>query len=519
MNAALGGRVRSDIIGRYGDSAYVELVFSIDDDERRQALADLEVSTEYDCIIISRKIMEGRSVHRINDDTVTSAKIRQVTELLIDLHGQHEHQSLLKTKKHLEIIDDFAAHEADVQKAVVAERYARWQAARKALAAYDMDPETRAREMDFLKYEISELESAGLREGEEEELEAKYKRYRSSGRLAEDISQVLSELDGTDGVSESVSRAVRYLNDAAATDEELGSAAEQLAAIDDLTSGLIRDLNDYAAGLAYDPAQLRQTENRLDELHHLEQKYGAGYEQMMAALGSRRQKLAALEDYEGSRAAAEKDLAAAEAELSDACAVLSRIRRRAAEPLKEAITEALKDLNFLGVEFDIHFEETEGYTANGTDSAQFLISMNPGEEVRPLVQVASGGELSRIMLAIKAVLADKDQIPTLIFDEIDTGISGRTAQKVAEKLAEIAVYRQVICITHLPQIAAMADRHFAIEKSSAEGRTVTSVETLDEAAAVEELARLLSGNETTDTVIGLAREMKAGAKAYKAVIG
>ncbi|WP_434311675.1 DNA repair protein RecN [Hominifimenecus sp. rT4P-3] len=510
VNAALGGRVRGDVIRTGSDYAYVELVFSLENEARRKALEDLDVSTEYDCILISRKITENRSIHKINDETVTSARVRQVTELLLDIHGQHEHQSLLKKQKHLEILDQFASHEAADVKLEVEKAYQQWQLCRKHLSGFQLDPEARKREMDFLSFEIAEIENAALREGEAEELEENFRRFRNSRRLAEAVRDTGRELgiDGLDGAAEKVSRALRELNPAVSLDPGLNGIYSQLSDVEDLLSSACRELSAYADELVFDPEEFRRIENRLDTIHRLEEKYGGSYPAIFHNFEQKKQKLEELKDFEARRLTAEEEEMRAREQLAERSEQLREIRKRAAEPLAESIRMALTDLNFLNVDFQIEFSELEDFTKNGRDSIEFLISTNPGEPARPLGQVASGGELSRIMLAIKALLSDKDEIPTLIFDEIDTGISGRTAQKVSEKLHVIAQNRQVVCITHLPQIAAMADRHFCIEKGLAGKQTQTFVRILNEKESVEELARLLGGAEITDTVRKNALEMK-----------
>jgi len=514
VGAALGGRVRGDVIGKYGDSAYVELVFSVDDDEKRKALQELEISTEYDCILVSRKIMEGRSIHKINDETVTSAKVKKVTELLLDIHGQHEHQSLLHKQKHLEILDQYTDRDGAELREQVAEAYDLYSACRKKLDAFDQNPEVRARETDFLRYEISEIERAAVSEGEEEELTETFRRFRNSERLAGNIGEVLDAM-GDRGASGNISRATRYLRDAASLDAGLADTLAQLETVEDLALEAERSLRDYFNELSFEPEEYRRVENRLDEIHHIEQKYGKGYDAVARALEERREKLQFYEDYENQLMKAEEELNQAEMQLAEASQALGRLRRAASEGLCEAIRAALSDLNFLNVEFEINFTILDHYTRLGQDSVEFLISMNPGEPLRPLGQVASGGELSRIMLGIKAVLAETDEIPTLIFDEIDSGISGRTAQKVSEKLEQISRFRQVICITHLPQIAAMADRHFCIEKCVREDRTCTAVSLLNEEDSVRELARLLGGVEITEAVSRNAAELRRQAAALK----
>ena len=517
VNAALGGRVRSDVIRKGADFAYIELVFSVDGEEKKEALRRMDISTEYDCILISRKIMPSRSIHKINDESVTSAKVRKVTELLLDIHGQHEHQSLLHKQKHLEILDQFASGENAGLRQQVADLYREYREQQEKLASYDVDQEFRRREMDFLAYEIGEIEEAGIRDGEREELEEVCRKYGHAKQLTEMLGRILTELGDSEneGAEEAVSRASRDLHEAAGLDPALAGYCEPLETAADLLRTTHRELVDYLEDLSYDPEELRQMEQRLDLIHRLEAKYGTGTEAIALALEERKEKYLEWEEYEERKAATEKALKTCEERLGAASEALSACRRAASEGLAASIRPGLIDLNFLHVEFEIHMEKLPEFTRQGVDSVEFMISTNPGESVRPLGQVASGGELSRIMLAIKAVLSDKDRIPTLIFDEIDTGISGRTAQKVSEKLRVIARDHQVICITHLPQIAAMADYHFCIEKSSVGDKTSTNVRQLDEREQIAELARLLGGAEITKTVYQNAAEMKELARKAK----
>ena len=514
VSAALGSRLKTDVIGRDGDSAFIELLFSIDSPEKKEALKALDIDTDFDSILLSRRIVNGKSIHKINDETVTATKVRAAAELLIDIHGQHEHQTLTQKKKQLEILDRYAGSEAALEK--TAALYHDYKKKEDALAAFSVDEEARRRELDFLKYEVRELETAAVSEGEKEELSETFKRYRNSARLASSVSDLMQELaDANDSVSDRMDRAVKAARDAMSYDGSLAEMVESLETVEDLVSGIYRDAEDYSRSLRYDPEDYDRISDRLDEINHLEQKYGSGYEALQAALQKRRDRIDELEHFDERCEEARAALAQAEAALRQACDALHKKRGEAVPGLTEAITDTLRDLNFLDVRFMVDLRELQDYTALGRDEATFVISLNPGEPLRPLSEVASGGELSRIMLGIKAVLSDRDETPTLIFDEIDAGISGRTAQLVSQKLNVIARHAQVICITHLPQIAAMADVHFCIEKTASKDRTITSVTRLDEEASVAELARLLGGARITDRVVENAREMKALAERIK----
>ncbi|MCD8077881.1 MAG: DNA repair protein RecN [Lachnospiraceae bacterium] len=515
VNAALGGRLRGDMIRSGSDFAYTELVFSVPEAEKREQLAALDVSTEYECIVISRKMLPGRSVHKINDETVTSAKVRQVTALLLDIHGQHEHQSLMRREKHLEVLDAFGGTAVQTQREQVAAAYQKWQEARRERAAFQVDPEERRRQMDFLRFEIQEIEEAAVRPGETEELTRAFRKMNNSQKICGSLRDVADWMDGSTAAAEQISRAARELAGLVRLDEDLADLSQELAEIEDLVSSFNRELSDYLEGLTFDPEEFRETEDRLDLLQRLESKYGDSYEKMQKTLTEKQQSLADLEEWEVRKRDAEQKEAACRQELQETADRLTALRRQILPRLQEELQAGICELNFSHVEFCISLETLEEPGKNGQDQVEFLISLNEGEEPRPLGRVASGGELSRIMLAIKAVLADKDEIPTLIFDEIDTGISGRTAQKVSEKLSLIGRHRQVICITHLPQIASMADHHFCIRKTTRGSHTLTSVIPLDENASIDELARLLGGAEMTEAVYQNACDMKALATKVK----
>ena len=505
VNAALGGKTSKDMIRQGCDYAYVELVFSVTDEKKRRELAAREVCPDADGnLIISKKIMPSRSISRINDETVTAARLREITGILIDIHGQHEHQSLLYHAKHLEILDEYGKSRIAKLKEQTAEAYQEYAAVKKKLEYYQSGREQLLRETDFLRFEIEEIENAGLKPGEEEELESAYRRFSNSRRIVESLSEAYQAVNG-----DAVARALLAVEKAAEYDEGISGIRDQLYDVDALMSDLNREISSYMEEMTFDEAAFRETEERLDLIRGLENKYGGTIEKVLDSLDRKREKLKELEHFDLRREETERRFAQLEDRLETLCGELSEIRQETAQTLTERMREGLSDLNFLNVEFTMEFRRLSHYTAGGFDEAEFLISTNPGEPPRPLGAVASGGELSRIMLAIKAVLAETDDIPTLIFDEIDTGISGRTAQMVSEKLSLIAGSHQVICITHLPQIAAMADSHYEIRKTAKENRTVTQIKRLSEEQMTDELARLLGGAEITEAVRQNAREMRA----------
>ena len=504
VTMALGGKAPKGSIRPGADYAYIELVFSVTGEEKRKALRELDVEpTEDGLVIISRKLTSARSISRINDETVTMARLSQITGLLLDIHGQHEHQSLLYKSKHLEILDAYVKAATQPVKQTIADRYRIYRSLEEKLRGFDLDAESRIREADFLRFEIEEIEASALKEGEEEELTSVYRRYSHSRRIAECLGAAYEAVEG-----DWLARALKEVEQASEYDESLGGVRDQLYDADSILRDAGREMSAYLDSMEMDEETFRKTEERLDLIHNLQAKYGPTVEAIFQKLEQKKKRLGELEDYDAHKKRMEQELEECRNGLEKLCTQLTGIRKKASGTLVKKIRQGLVDLNFLDVEFDMEFEKLDHFTPSGWDGAQFLISTNPGQPMRPLKDVASGGELSRIMLAIKTVLADSDDIPTLIFDEIDTGISGRTAQKVSEKLMLIARSHQVICITHLPQIAAMADSHFEIAKSASQGRTITTIRLLDRQASVEELARLLGGARITEAVLKNAGEMK-----------
>ncbi len=504
VGLALGGKATKDMIRVGADEAYVELTFCID--EKTAALLEtLDVRPDEDgLLIITKKITPARSVSRINDETVTAARLKTVTGYLIDIHGQNEHQSLLHKSKHLEILDEYAKEEtADLLKKT-ADAYREYTQLKEKLSKFGLDDETRRREADFTRFEIDEIENAGIRVGEEEELSAKYRRFSHAQRISECLEEAYKAVD-TDGIG----RALRAVESVAAYDEGLSGIIESLDDVESILSDLERLISDHMSELEFDESAFKETEDRLDLIRNLMAKYGNSEEAVLKCLEDKKVRLDELENYEMLAAETQKQCRTKENELLGLCEELSAVRKEKAKVLQERIQNELEDLGFLKVDFRIEVRRLDNVTASGYDEVEFLISTNPGSiPPRPLAEVASGGELSRVMLAIKTVLADADEIPTLIFDEIDAGISGRTAQKVSERLSYIARRHQVLCITHLPQIAAMADTHFEIVKEIEDDKTVTRIHRLGCDEEIEELARLLGGARITDAVRENASEMK-----------
>ena len=510
INLALGAKADKEMIRSGAEYALVELVFTVEDPAQIKAIQEMEFSLEEGQLILQRKIMENRSQCKVCGETVTAKQLRQLSEILIDIHGQHEHQSLLKEAKQLEILDAYAGSGFSEKKERLCGIYRKYRDKRRELSENETDEETRRRECYLAEFECREIEEAALVPGEDEEVERAYQRM-SNARKIEAAAVSAHALCGYEnsGAGSVIARAIREIRSVSPYDETLREYEKQLLDIDSLLNDYNRGMAEYLSGLEFDEGLFEQTEARLNLLNRLKSKYGNTLEEVLAYRQRALETLEKYQDYDAYRAALEKETAALKEEAIALAEEISGLRRENAKTLSEKMRGALEDLNFGQAVFEIQVEsEEERLSENGFDKVRFLISTNPGEPVRELSQVASGGELSRMMLALKTHLADKDEIGTLIFDEIDTGISGRTAWKVSEKMGILAKGHQLICITHLPQIAAMADTHFVIEKQVEDNRSITRIRELGQEESVEELARMLGGDVITESAIKNAQEMK-----------
>ena len=509
INLALGGKYSADMLREGAQYGLVELTFDILNERTSEKLQKLDIYPEDDQLVISRRLMEGRSVCRINGETVTLSKLKEVASVLIDIHGQHEHQSLLYKKNHLAILDEFSKEAAPLKKEV-RDAYHTYRQLQKELKEADTDEAERLKEISFLQFEIEEIQNANLSEKEVQTLEERYRQMLVGKKISENLDEAYAYTSGNNSSSASdlLGRAVRALSGTASQDERCVELYEQIMEVESLLEDFNRELRNYIDEVSFSAEEFYEIENRLNEINHLKSKYGNTVEEILLYCEEKEKRLDVLRDYDSYLNNLRISIQKAEDVLKQKCVALSKIRKSEALKLQVQIQEGLLDLNFLEVRFEVQFKDTSDYTIDGTDDVEFMISMNPGQPLRSLAEVASGGELSRIMLAIKSVMADKDEIETLIFDEIDVGISGRTAQKVSEKMGHIGRNHQVICITHLAQIASMADAHYEIKKEAVNNITTTHITKLDEEQSVIELARILGGAEITSTVIKNAREMK-----------
>lgn len=515
VNLALGAKADKSLIRTGADFALVELLFCVDNERQREKLKVMDIEPDEDgTVLIKRKIYPGRTQCSVCGETVTTHELRELSELWIDVYGQRENQRLLRREAQLQVLDEYAGEKAARLLTEVRTLYRDFRGKEETAAQADLDPAARARETDLLTYEVNEIESAQLRKKEDEELESRYRTLSSFRRIDEALQNAEGLLqEGEESAAEQVGRAVRALSRVQGIDQALDEVIAQTCEVDALLSDAIRAISDYHAGLSFDPQEFAALEERLDLINHLKDKYGGSLESIEAAMEQKRKRLEELSDYEALRKRQLLEAQQAKDALLAACRRLTELRTKAAKEFQEKMKRELLELNFNQVDFRAEIKSREEQVSgNGCDSVIFYISMNPGEPVRPLDAIASGGELSRIMLALKTVFAGKDDIHTLIFDEIDSGISGQTAWKVAQKLGRLSADHQILCITHLPQIASMEEKHFLIEKTAENGRTTTHIRALDEGESSRELARMMGGERITETTLQSAREMKEMAR-------
>ncbi len=517
VNLALGGKYSAQLLRSGAKSGLVELTFLVEDERILNALEVLDIYPEDGYLTLSRRLMEGRSVSKINGETVNTGVLRDVASLLIDIHGQHDSQTLLHRKNHLTLLDLYAKAETLPLRKKMAEHFRAYQELCKKAEENAMDEGSRQRELSLAEFEVKEIEEAALVPGEDEELEELYRRMTESRRITEGIAEAYQYTgdDARGNASDMLSRAIRSLQDASEFDETGSQLYGQLLEIDSLLNDFNRELAEYAKSFEFSEEEYTETEDRLNLLNHLKAKYGNSVKEIQAYCQAKKDRLRELEDYDTFMAELQGRIEKALSDVKKTAEKLHKVRAKYADVFAQEIRKQLEELNFADAGFEVRLKDTGRFGANGADEAEFYFSANPGEPIRPLGDVASGGELSRVMLAIKTVLADEEDTPTLIFDEIDTGISGITAGKVGEKLRLIGKSRQVLCITHLPQIAAASDHHFLIKKEMDGNSVKTRIFPLDEEASVEELARLLGGANITGRIMESAKEMKELAKSER----
>ena len=521
VNLALGEKADPSLIRDGAEYALIEMTFRADDEETIARIREMDIPVEEDqTIVLQRRLMRGRSVCKVSGETVTLKQLRALAAGLIHIHGQNDQQSLLRKEEQRAMLDACAGEAAEKPLGQVREAYRAMREKEKAFAQTDMDHRTRQREMDLIRYELKEIDDAALQEHEDEALEEAFRKMESVRRNAETLSQACACLAG-DGqtVSEQVSRAVSLLSGIARNDTAAEGFHAQLSEIENLLTDVTRDLQDYLSDTSFSEEEYVRVTDRLNLINRLKEKYASandGTDAVLRYRDKREQELSRLADLDAYRETLREEIDAERKKALKAAGALSALREKTAKRLSADTETVLKELNFKDVRFEIETvrdEETLG--EYGFDRITFLISPNAGEKLRPLSEIASGGELSRIMLALQTAMADRHDALAMIFDEIDAGISGRTAWMVSRRLCALAKTRQVICITHLAQIASMADTHDLIYKERAGERTVTRIRRLDEEESIRELARLIGTDELTDEAVEGAKKMRDEALLYK----
>lgn len=506
---ALGAKADKDMIRTGADYALIELSFEMTEDVRN-AMKQLDIPVEDDQVVLQRRVMPTRSICRVNGETVNTRTLRELAGLLIDIHGQHDSQQLLQTRRHLEILDGYAGAALAEQREQLRKAWQRYHGIAHEIAANELDEAARKREISLAQYELEELQEAALTEGEDEQLEKDYRRMVNGRRIAENLNLAygLTGYESEACAGEAVGRALREVSAVMHYDDQLTELYSQLSSIEELLNDFNRAVSDYLSDLEFDEETFRMTEERLNTVNRLKDKYGRTIGEVLAYQEKRAGELDRLLHQDAWLEDRRRELEEAKAQMLVLAHQISEGRKQAAVCFERDMQLSLQDLNFLHVEFKVSLTAREHCSAEGIDEVEFLISTNPGEPVRPLASIASGGELSRIMLALKTITAKQERIGTFIFDEIDAGISGRTAWKVSGQLGILSKTHQIICITHLPQIAAMADQHFYIEKNAVGQTTATTITRFSEEESLQELARLSGAVEITPNVLANAREMK-----------
>lgn len=511
LNSVMGNKNDKDCIRTGAEYALVELTFETKKEDVLQKMEEYELPLEEGTIFIQRKIMSGRSVCKINGETVTAKQLKELASMLIAIHGQHDTQTLLNVKKHSQILDEYAGKEVADKKEEMKAAYEAYRCLKNELEEMLADSKNRDRDISLAEFEVNEIESAALVIGEDEELEVAYKKMNNAKKIAESVSKAYQATgyDGENAAGMAISYALRELKSVSSLDLEMEEMEETLLQIDSMLNDFNRSASGYLDSLEFSPEEYRQVEERLNTYNHLKNKYGKTVQDVLAYLDKQSEKLEKLADIDAYIENLTTQLEEQKEVVYGVAKELSGLRKQYAVTLQKELEEALVDLNFIHAEFEVSFSvNEEKLTAEGYDEIEFMISLNPGEPKKLLSNVASGGELSRIMLALKAIMAEKEQTETLIFDEIDSGISGKTAWKVSEKMAVLGKFHQLICITHLPQIAAMSDSHYLIEKTSDVNSTVTDIKSLQEEESLMEIARLLGSEQITEAVLANAKELK-----------
>lgn len=517
VNAALGAKVNSDVIRAGKEYSFISVSFHIDD------IAKLKAVTEPDSIdlsdgdiIIWRKILPNRSVFKINGVTVSASQVRSLSSMIIDIHSQRDNLLLLKSENQLKLVDSFGDEELNNLLERQKKLFEEYTECNSKIESIGDDAGLREREISLLEYEIKEIDEASLSAEEDTELEEKFSKLSYLEKIRRGVAESLQFLESGDYNSiDLLGKAIKSLGDAVNHDRELIQIYDSLRDAENILSDVGGELYSYIGNNEIDEEEFSRISDRIDLYNSLKRKYNGNVKDILAVLEDKKERLDTLLNSDEYITKLKKRIDGLISEMNHVCQLIHDRRIEIAENVQTSIMSEMRDLNFNNVKFLIEVKKNNSFSYNGFDDVEFLISLNSGEDVKPLKNIASGGEISRIMLAIKSVIAERDITETMVFDEIDTGISSRTAQCVAEKMHNISKSHQIICITHLPQIAAMADTHFYVYKEVSDKKTITDMKKLDEEARINELARFLGGSKITENVKENAKEMKQLADDYK----
>ena len=516
VNIALGGKADKGMIRKGADHALIELLFCGINDKVLEALELNELETDGRNLLITRKITPDASISKVNGQNVTLNTLKQITALLIDVHGQHDHQSLLDSSRHIMILDDFGKEEVAGTKQLLLDEHNYYRKLRTLYRQYNKSPEDVEHDKSLAEFEYKEIEDAALLENEDTKLEKEYKRLSDAHNVISILNQAASLFgDSENSVQSKTSEAVYYVTNAAEVDPSVEKLKSVIMDLDSVAKDAAHEFSSYMEGISFDKERYDEVGKRLDLINRLKAKYGSTLDKIFEYQAELKKKLDGNEAYFADKKELEEKINESGIKLNRLSAELSEKRKHVAERLEKMIAENLKELNFLSSDFKISFEKNERITENGFDRVEFLISTNPGEDLKPLAKVASGGEISRVMLALKSAVAQNDETDTLIFDEIDTGISGKTAHMAARKMYELSEKYQIIAITHLPQIASMADHHFRIKKESDGTNTISGIDRLDYDESIKEIAKLVGGEGISPAALENARDLKGKADFFK----
>lgn len=518
LGFVLGGKADKDMIKHGCDSTEVTAIITIDNEEVDNALKQLDIDTEDGIVILKRTFTTaGKSACRINGSPATVSMMRAASALLVDIHGQHDHQSLLNPKKHIELLDKLCGDELDQLLNELQPLLTQYRAAAKKLKALNSNDADTKSIIELYKFQSDEIHSANLKPGEDEKLAEKRNIIANGVKLKQLSEEALNYLyrSETANASDSISMAINAIEGIVRLDSSNASVLDELCEVSAALENIIDKIRDYNENIETDTEELDIIESRLDLIYDLKKKYGATIEDINNYCIKIDEKLNFILNSEEIMLKLNKQLKELKNKILLICKKITDLRSKKSRAIGEQVTEILHELSMPDGKFVIDIQPKEQFDGSGIDNVEFLISANKGENPKPLSKIASGGEMSRVMLAMKVVLADADNISTFIFDEIDTGISGRAAQKVGEKMAQIAVNHQILCITHLPQIAAMSDNHYLIEKIIKNSNTATTIVELSEEKVYNEIARLTGGAEITEVTLSAAKEMRKQAEELK----